>query len=62
MDECISGTVYADPTNRTILQLYRQGLLQHDQAAAPGVESRLAELLNFGKHLSLRPPGEPELD
>ena len=61
VDECISGTVYADPTNRTILQLYRQGLLQHDQAAVPGVESRLAELLDCGNHLSLRPPGEPEL-
>ena len=59
VDECISGAVYADCT---ILQLYRQGLLQQDQAPAPGVESQLAELLDFGKHLSLRPPGEPELD
>ena len=62
MDVCISGAVYADHTNCTILQLYRQGLLQQDQAPAPGVESRLAELLDFGKHLSLCPPREPELD
>src|SRR4051812_8101688 len=62
VDECISGTVYADPTNRTILQLYRQGLLQQDLVTTPGVESRLAELLDYGKHLSLRPPRELELD
>ena len=62
VDECNLGTVYTDPTNRTILQLYRQGLVQQDPAAAPGVESRLVELLDFGKHLSLCPPGEPEQD
>src|SRR3954465_15815118 len=62
VDECHLGTVNADPTNSTILQLYRQGLLQQGPGAAPGVESRLAELLDFGKHLSLRPPGEPKLD
>src|SRR3954464_9716067 len=60
VDECSPGTVYADPTNRIILQLYRQGLLQQDPASAPGVESRLAGLLDFGKHLRLRPLGEPE--
>src|SRR3954469_9001236 len=50
VDECISGTVYADPTNRTILQLYRQGLLQQDLVAAPGVESRLAEYIQTYSH------------
>ena len=62
VNQCNLGAIDADSTNRTIFQLYRQGLLQQDPAAAPGVESRLVELLDFGKHLSLRPPGEPEQD
>ena len=48
--------------DRAILRLRQQGLLHQTPAVTQEAESRSMELLDYGKYLSLRPPGEPEQD